>query len=99
MQFGATAGAVTIGGSRRRRALKPLLPHRSLDPVQSTSRAFGKHVVPHPPGAIGSIAAQEAGAHSCAKLLIATTALTARPRQPRIETAPRKHRARRAATR
>ena len=69
--FGATAAACrspTSGDSADAGAdvPEPLLPHQSLDPVQSTSRAFGKHVVPHPPGAIGSIAALEAGAHPCA---------------------------------
>jgi hypothetical protein len=41
------------------------------------------------PGTIGPIAAQEARAHLRAQLLVAAAALTARPRRPRIETAPR----------
>jgi hypothetical protein len=36
-----------------------------------TSRTLSKHVVPHAPGSIGSIAAQEAGAHLRAQFLIA----------------------------
>src|SRR6201999_2748159 len=72
-----------------RARFKPLLPYQSLDPVQSTSGAFRKHVVPHPPGAIGSIAAQEAGTRLRAQFLVAPAALAARPRQPRMEAAPR----------
>src|ERR1700745_1982858 len=63
-----------------RACLKPLLPHQSLDPVQSTSPTFGQHVVPHPPGAIGSITALETRVHLCAQFLVAPAALTARPR-------------------
>jgi len=66
-----------------------VLPHQSLDPMQPTSGTFGKQVVPHAPGAISSIATQEAGANLRTEFLIALAALTARPRQPRIEAAPR----------
>lgn len=37
-----------------------LKPHQSLDPMQSARHAIGKHVVPHPPCAIGSVARDEA---------------------------------------
>src|SRR6202042_3547381 len=57
--------------------------------MQSTRHAFRQHVVPHPPGAIGSIAGEEAGANFRAQLLIAPAALTARPCQPGIEATPR----------
>src|SRR3979490_752530 len=57
--------------------------------MQSTRHTLCKHVVPHPPGAIGSIAGEEAGANLRAQLLIAPAALTARPCQPSIEPTPR----------
>src|SRR6202012_2952574 len=57
--------------------------------MQSTRHAFRQQVVPHPPGAIGSIAGEEAGASLRAQLFIAPAALTARPCQPGIEPTPR----------
>src|SRR6478735_4112054 len=57
--------------------------------MQSARHAFRQHVVPHPPGAIGSITGEEAGANLRAQLLIAPAALTARPCQPGIEPTPR----------
>src|ERR1700676_4833231 len=39
--------------------------------MQSTRPAFRQHVVPHPPGAIGSIAGEKAGANLRGQLLIA----------------------------
>src|SRR5258708_36882923 len=57
--------------------------------MQSTRHAFRQHVVPHPPGAIGSIAGEKAGANLRAQLLFAPAALTARPCQPGIEPTPR----------
>src|SRR5262249_11110811 len=46
---------------------------------------FRQHVFPHPPGAVGPVARNEAGAHLCAKLFIASAALAARSCQPAIE--------------
>ena len=66
-----------------------LQPHQSLDPVQSAQHAFGGKVVPHPPGAVGPVAAKEARANLGAELFIAAAALTARPCQPGIEATPR----------
>src|SRR6266481_1641822 len=66
----------------------PRGPQRMLT-MQSTRHAFRQHVVPHPPGAIGSIAGEKAGANLRAQLLIAPAALTARPCQPGIEPTPR----------
>src|SRR5258708_8611282 len=57
--------------------------------MQSARYPFGEKVVPHPPGAIGSIARQEAGANLRAELFIVPAASTARPCQPRIEATPR----------
>src|SRR3982074_436015 len=57
--------------------------------MQSTRPAFRRHVVPRPPGAIGSIAGEKAGANLRAQLLFAPAALTARPCQPGIEPTPR----------
>src|SRR5258706_4435338 len=57
--------------------------------MQSTRPAFRQHVVPHPPGAIGSIAGEETCANLRAQLLIAPAALAARPSQPGIEPTPR----------
>ena len=50
-----------------------------VDLMQATRHALGKHVVPHPPGTIGSIAGEEAGTNLRAQLFIAAAALTARP--------------------
>src|SRR5580692_10025712 len=57
--------------------------------MQSTQHAFRQHVVPHSPGAIGSIAGEETGANLRAQFLIAPAALAARPCQPGIEPTPR----------
>src|ERR1700686_3116242 len=57
--------------------------------MQSTRYTLRQHVVPHPPGAIGSIARKEAGANPRAELFIAPATPTARPCQPRIEPTPR----------
>jgi hypothetical protein len=57
--------------------------------AQSGGHTFRQHVVPHPPGPVGSIAGEEAGANLRAQLLIAPAALTARPCQPGIEPTPR----------
>jgi hypothetical protein len=72
-----------------RARFKGLQPHQSFDPVQPARYPFGEQVVPHPPGAIGPIAAQEARANLRSKLFIASAALTARPCQPGIEPTPR----------
>jgi hypothetical protein len=53
--------------------------------MQSTRHTFGQHVVPHPPGAVGSVARKEAGANLGAELIITTAAPAARPPQPGIE--------------
>jgi hypothetical protein len=50
---------------------------------------FRQHVFPHPPGAVGAIARNEAGADLCARLFIAAAALTAWSCQPGIEPASR----------
>src|ERR1700748_1215150 len=57
--------------------------------MQTAGDAFCKHVMPHPPGAVGSIAGNEAGPDLGAQLFIAATALTARSPQPGIEATPR----------
>src|ERR1700729_451663 len=53
--------------------------------MQSTRPSLGEQVVPHPPGAVGSVAGEEAGADHHAELFIVPAALTARACQPRIE--------------
>ena len=53
--------------------------------MQTARQPFRQHVFPHPPRAVGPVARNEAGAHLCAKLFIASAALTARPCQPGIE--------------
>ena len=68
-----------------RTGLESLLPHQSLDPVQAARQPFGQQVVPHPPGAVGPITRQEAGANPCAEVFIASATLTARSCQPGIE--------------
>jgi hypothetical protein len=73
--FGAVAAAcrsAKSGGSRRRRGrfLSPCCRINRSIGCSPHSGAFGKHV-PHPPGAMDSIAAQEARAHLCAQLLVA----------------------------
>ena len=65
-----------------------LQPHQTLDPMQSTRYPFGKKVVPHPPGAIGSIAGQKAAEPSRPDP-VATAARTARSCQRGIEPTPR----------
>ena len=57
--------------------------------MQSTRYPFGEKVVPHPPGAIGPIAGEEAGANLRAQFFIAPAAPTARSCQPSIEPTPR----------
>jgi hypothetical protein len=66
-----------------------LQPHQSLDPVQSARDAVGGKITPNPPGAVGAVAANKAGAHLGAEFIIAAAAPTARPCQPGIEAAPR----------
>src|SRR5438067_7164037 len=53
--------------------------------MHTARQPFRQHVFPHPPGAVGPVARNKAGAHLCAKLFIASAALTARPCQPGIE--------------
>src|SRR5207302_9820595 len=72
-----------------RMCFESLRPHQPLNPMQTARQPFRQHVFPHPPGAVGPVARNEAGAHLCAKLFIASAALTARPCQPGIEPAAR----------
>jgi hypothetical protein len=53
--------------------------------MQAAGDAFRKHVMPHPPGAVGSIAGNEAGPDLRAQLFVAVAAPTARSCQPGIE--------------
>jgi hypothetical protein len=57
--------------------------------MQAGGHAFRKHVMRHPPGAVGSVAGEEAGVNLRAQLLIASAALTERLCQPGIEPTPR----------
>ena len=57
--------------------------------MQSTRYPFGEKVVPHTPGAVGSVAGEEAGANLRAELFITPAALTARSCQPGIVPTPR----------
>src|ERR1700733_12863602 len=57
--------------------------------MQTARYPFRQHVVPHPPGAVGSIAGNEARPDLGAHLFIAAAASTARSRQPAIEATPR----------
>ena len=54
-------------------------------PMQTARQPFRQHVFPHPPRAVGPVARNEAGAHLCAKLFVASAAPTARSCQPGIE--------------
>ena len=54
-----------------RACFEGLQPHQSLDPMQSARHSFGSKVVPHPPGAVGPVAAEEACANLRAELFIA----------------------------
>src|SRR5262249_25281108 len=80
--FAATAVACRpprSGGRRRRRgrALRAC-SRQPLDPMQTARQPFRQHVFPHPPGAVGPVARNEAGADLCAKLFVTAAALTAR---------------------
>src|SRR5438093_10197832 len=66
-----------------RTCFESLQPHQPLNPMQTARQPFRQHVFPHPPGAVGSVARNEAGADLCAKLFIASAALTAWSCQPR----------------
>jgi hypothetical protein len=57
--------------------------------MQTARYPFRQNVMPYPPGAIGSIAAQEARPDLRAELFFALAAPTARSCQLSIETAPR----------
>src|SRR2546423_12737662 len=57
--------------------------------MQTARQPFRQHVVPHTPGAVGSIARKEAGANLRGQLFIAPAAPTARSCQPGIEATPR----------
>ena len=72
-----------------RTGFESLQSHQALDPMQTTRYAFRQQVVPHPPGAIGPIAGNEACPNLGAQLFIAAAAPTARPLQPGIEPTPR----------
>src|SRR5205807_3808441 len=72
-----------------RTCFEGLQPHQPLDPMQTARHPFRQHVFPYPPGAVGPVARNEAGADLCAKLFIASAALTARPCQPGIKATPR----------
>ena len=72
-----------------RTGLESLQSHQSLNPMQATGNAFLDQIVPHPPGTIGSIAADEARPNLGAELLIAAAASAVRSLQPGIEPTPR----------
>jgi hypothetical protein len=57
--------------------------------MQPARYPFGEQIVPHPPGAIGSITAQEAGTNLCTDVLIAPAPPAARPLQQSIKATPR----------
>src|SRR6267378_933368 len=57
--------------------------------MEAARHSFCQHVVPHTPGAVGSVARKEAGANLRAQLFIASAALAARSCQPGIEATPR----------
>ena len=72
-----------------RACFKPVLSHQSLDPMQPAVHAVRQQVVPHAPGAIGSVAADEARPHLGRERLIGSAALARRALEPRIEPATR----------
>jgi hypothetical protein len=86
---GIPYAAPPIRNYRWRACFESVQSHRSLDPMQSTRGSIRQQVFPHPPCAIGSIAAEEARSNLGAKLLIAAAAPAARPLQPSIEPTPR----------
>ena len=57
-----------------RTGFESLQPHQSLDPMQSARHTLRQHVVPHPPGAIGSIARKETRANLRTHLFVAAAA-------------------------
>jgi len=61
-----------------RAGFEGLQSHQSLDSMQTTGDALGQQIAPHPPGVIGSIAAQEARPNFGAKLFVAAVASAAR---------------------
>lgn len=75
-----------------RRLLNNLPPEGSVHVMtvtekQSASLTQCQHVVPHAPGTIGAVAAQEALMNLAAKQLVFQTALASGPAEPRIEAA------------
>jgi hypothetical protein len=66
-----------------------LLPHQSLDAMKPASDTGGQQIVPDPPGAISTVAGNEARADLLRQHLIGSRPGTARPRQPRLETTSR----------
>jgi len=91
---GSDGGDLPLAQVRRqatpaRACFKALQPHQSLDPVQAAAHAIGQQVAPHPPGAIGAVARQEACAHLCAQLFVLMAACAAWPGQPGVESTAR----------
>ena len=72
-----------------RTCFEGLQPHQPLNPMQTARQPFRKQVFPHPSGAVGPVARNEAGADLCAKLFIASATLTAWSCQPGIKPASR----------
>ncbi len=66
-----------------------LLPHQSLDLMQATHFTLGQEVVPHASRTVGPVTLQETRPDLGAQHLVATSALAAWPREPRIEPTPR----------
>src|SRR4051812_43915196 len=58
-----------------RACFEPMLPHQSLDPMQPAVYAVGQQIVPYAPGAVGSIAADEARPYLGREYLVGSATL------------------------
>jgi hypothetical protein len=75
--------------SAPRTGAQSLGPHQPLTSVQPTSNALGQHIVPHAPGTIGAVAAQESGFDQSPNPFVASSTGTRRAACPGIKPAAR----------
>ena len=65
------AGASKARSSTSRAGSQGLHAHQPLDAMQAARYPLGKHVAPHPTGAVGPIGGEKAYPHLCAHSLVA----------------------------
>ena len=85
---GEPKAVVLLQATPARSCPEGLCLHQPLDPVQAAKDAFGQHIAPDTPSAVGSGAADEARPHLRADLFVVADPLARRPIEPSVEPRP-----------